>query len=135
MDDDERETLLRRVNRQGATVGASMPETIAVGDEELPLREFVIETRKIDRLPPDTEETLTAAKRALREERARRVERLESAPLDRDAAEELAGEITGIDRALNALGNVRKPTYSESERNASIDDHKRWLGFLKTIRD
>jgi len=134
MDDDEREKLLRRVNHQGATVGASMPETIAIGDEELPLREFVIETRKIDRLPPDTEETLTAAKRALREERARRVERLESAQLDRDAAEELADEITGIDRALNALENVRKPTYSETERSASIDDHKRWLGFLKSIR-
>jgi len=134
MDDAEREKLLRRVERQGATVGASMPETIAIGDEELPLREFVIETRKIDRIPPDTEETLTAAKRALREERARRVERLESAPLDRDAAEELAGEIAGIDRALNALGNVRKPTYSETARSTFIDDHKRWLGFLKTIR-
>lgn len=135
MDEDDRVALLERVNRQSATVGASMPETITVGGDELALAQFLIETRKVDRIPPDTEAVLTEAKRTLEDERARRIERIESESLDRDTAEDVADEIVGIDRALNALENVRQPTYSEAADDATIEDHERWLGFLRTIRE
>lgn len=133
MDDAVREKLLRRVNRQGATVGASLPETVTVDGEELPLAEFVVETRKVPGVPPESRELLANAKRTLRGERARRLERLESEPIDRETAETLADEIIGIDRALNSLENIRQPDYGESSRAAAIDDHKRWLGFLDTL--
>ena len=133
MDDAAREKLLRRVNRQGATVGASLPETVSIGDEELPLAEFVIETRKVPGVPPEHRDLLADAKKTLRSERARRLERLESDPLERGEAETLADEIVGIDRALNALENIRKPDYGETARTATIDDHKRWTKFLDTL--
>jgi hypothetical protein len=133
MDDAAREKLLRRVNRQGATVGASLPETVTVGDEELPLAEFVIETRKVPGVPPEHRELLANAKQTLRSERAGRLERLESDPLDRETAGTLADEIVGIDRALNALENIRQPDYGETARTAAIEDHKRWAGFLDTL--
>lgn len=114
MDDAAREKLLRRVNRQGATVGASLPETVSIGDDELPLAEFVIETRKVPGGPPEHRELLTTAKKTLRNERGRRLERLESEPVDLKPAETLADEIVGIDRALNALENIRKPDYGET---------------------
>lgn len=134
MDEAERRRLLKRISRQGATVGASIPDTITVGGDELALDEFLIETRKVDRIPPEAEETLIEAKRALQEERTRRVERLESESLDLETAETLADEIVGIDRALNALKNIRRPEYGEEARRAKIDDHRKWVDFLDTVR-
>ncbi|WP_324665638.1 DUF5788 family protein [Haloarcula sediminis] len=133
MDDTAREKLLRRVKRQGATVGASLPESVTIDGEELPLAEFVVETRKVPGVPPESRELLASAKKTLRSERARRLERLEEDPLDQEVAETLADEIVGIDRALNSLENIRQPDYGESARTAAIDDHKRWLGFLDTL--
>jgi len=134
MDDDEREALLRRINRGSATIGAQVPEAVTVHGEELPLAEFIIETRKVDGVPPEAVETLEAAKRALREERTERVDRLETEPMDTETAESLADEVVGIDRSLNALQTIRHPDYGEETSAAAIDDHKRWLGFLDRIK-
>lgn len=134
MDDAERADLLRRVNRQSATVGATIPETITIHGEELELREFLIETRKVDEITPETSDILSAAKQAFREERAKRVEELETEPLDREAAERLADEIAGIDRALNALRTIRHPDFGAEAHASTIDDHKRWLGFLEAVQ-
>ena len=133
MDDGAREKLLRRVNRQGATIGVSLPETVTVGDETLPLAEFVIETRNVPGVPPESRDLLRDATATLRGERAQRLERLESEPLDRAEAEALADEIVGIDRALHALENIRQPDYGETARTASLDDHKRWSAFLDQL--
>ncbi|WP_302081384.1 DUF5788 family protein [Salinibaculum rarum] len=134
MDEATREDLIERVNRKTATVGASTPETLTVDGKELALREFIIETRSVDRIPPDAEETLTKAKRTLRRERGTRMDRLESDPLDVETAERLADEIIGIDRALNALENIRRPDFADEDGAASIEDHKRWVGFLDEIQ-
>ncbi|MEA1930051.1 DUF5788 family protein [Halohasta litorea] len=134
MDDAERADLLSRVNRPSATVGATIPETITIHGEELELREFLIETRKVDEISPETSDILSAAKRAFREERAQRVERLETESLDRETAEGLADEIVGIDRALNALETIRHPDFGEESQASTIDDHKRWLGFLEAVQ-
>jgi hypothetical protein len=133
MDEEAREQLIERVNRKTATVGASTPETVTVGETSLELREFIIETRSVEQIPPDATETLTEAKRTLRRERRQRMERLESDPLDFDAAEQLADEIIGIDRALNALENIRRPDFGDESGVASIEDQKRWVGFLNEI--
>jgi len=134
MDEAERDALLRRVNRQGSTVGAQIPDTISVNGTEIELADFIIESRKIEELPPDAEEILEEAKRTFRAERASRIDRLETAPLDRAAAEALADEINGIDRALNALETIRHPDYGEQAAAAAIDDYKRWLGFVEQIK-
>lgn len=133
MDDAAREKLLARVNRQGATIGASLPETVTIDGEPLQLAEFVIETRKVPGVPPEHRDLLADAKKTLRGERAGRLERLESEPMEQAAAETLADEIIGIDRALNALENIRKPDYGETARTASIEDHKRWASFLDKL--
>jgi len=134
MDDAERAELLRSLNRQSATVGASVPETITIHGEEIQLQEFLIETRKLDELSTETNETIAAAKRVFREERAERVDRLEAEPLDRETAEQVAEEIVGIDRALNALETIRQPDFSEKSRSSTVDDYKRWLGFLDSVQ-
>lgn len=134
MNDAERADLLRRVNRQSATVGATIPETITIHGEALNIQEFLIETRKVDEISPETSDILSAAKRAFREERAQRADRLETEPLEFEAAERLADEIIGIDRALNALETIRHPDFGEESHTSTIDDHKRWLGFLEAVQ-
>lgn len=133
MDDRKRAELLQQVNRQSATVGATIPDTIPIQGTEIELAEFIIETRGIDQLPPESETILSEAKRTFREARADRVEQIESAALDREEAETLADEIVGIDRALNALETIRHPDFGDQAKAVTIDDHKRWLGFVEEL--
>jgi len=134
MNDAERQTLLDRVNRQSATVGATIPETISVHGEEIALREFLVETRKIETLPPETRELVSRARQTLAAERKQRVERLKTDQLSREEAEALADEIIGIDRARNALKTIRHPDFGDQANSASIDDYKRWLSFVDAIQ-
>ena len=133
LDEQKRKELLRRVNRQGATVGARTPETVTVGDEEFHLREFLIETRKVKGVPPDARELVKKATTELSKRRKQLHDRLETEPLTRPEAERIAEEIIGLDRAVNALENLRRPTYGEQSTKSSIEDHKRWLNFLESV--
>lgn len=134
MDDTEREEYLSEVRRKGSTIGAELPEQIEIGGEEIRLDEFLIETRKVDRIPPDAESKIKEAKRMLRGEREDRLDRLENDPLDHETAEALVAEINGLDRALNALGNIRHPDYGQQSREVAIEDHKKWLSFIDDVR-
>jgi len=134
MNDAEREQLLKRVNRQSATVGASIPETITVDGEEIQLKEFLVETRKIETLPPETSELISRARQRFAAERENRVDRLKTDQLTSEEAEKLADEIVGIDRARNALKTIRHPDFGEEARTNNIEDHKRWLSFVDSIK-
>lgn len=133
MDDSERTALLQQVNKQSATVGASIPETVPIQGTEIELAEFIIETRGIEQLPPESESVLAEAKRAFRTARAERVEQIESAELDREQAEAIADEIVGIDRALNALETIRHPDFGDQSQAETVEDYKRWLGFVAEL--
>jgi hypothetical protein len=132
---DSRAALVERVNRQSATIGAKTPETITIEGTEIDLHEFLIETRNLPEIPPGTKDLVSTAKRRLTTEREDRVERLKTEePLSEAAAETLAEEIIGLDRARNALDGVYRPDYGEEAHNMTIDDYKRWLGFVESIQ-
>ncbi|MFB6129012.1 MAG: DUF5788 family protein [Halorhabdus sp.] len=131
MHEYERKQLLERIEREGATIGASIPDTIEVDGEPLELRAFVFETRRRETVPADQRERVEAVKTNLRRERNRRVERLESATLSYEDGEALAESIVGIDRALHALEDL-EPGDVEAEREAATAaDRKRWMRFLR----
>ncbi|MXV61581.1 hypothetical protein GS429_05775 [Natronorubrum sp. JWXQ-INN-674] len=134
MDAADRRALLERANRQSATIGQELPETITVGANELALEEFLIETRKVEGIPDDVKPLVRETERELTAERKRLVERLESAPIDREEGEQLVEAIVGIDRASNALRSLRRERFGSQARSATIDGHERWLDFLKSIR-
>lgn len=135
IDDATRAALLERVNRQSATIGAKTPETITIEGTEIDLHEFLIETRNLPEIPPGTKDLVSTAKRRLKTERTERVERLKTEEsLSEAAAETLAEEIIGLDRARNALDGVYRPDYGEEAHNMTIDDYKRWLGFVESIQ-
>ncbi|QKY15439.1 DUF5788 family protein [Halorubrum sp. CBA1229] len=158
MDESLREELLERVNSRTATIGASVPDTVTIDGAELDLSEFIVETRAIETVPPAVDRKLASVKATLREERRRRLDRLEGAvdageagnggasqtgdanraavpdALDREAAERLADEIIGIDRALNALETIRHPDFADEHRSATLDGHERWLAFVDEVQ-
>ena len=83
MKEFERKQLLERINREGATVGASIPDRIAVQGEEVALQEFVFQVKRRDTVPPGERERVEQAKKNLRRERLQRKQRIE----DEDSAE------------------------------------------------
>ncbi len=133
MQEYERKQLLERIEREGATVGASIPETIEVQGETLDLREFVFEVKRLDRVPADRQEEVAEAKKNLRRERLQRKQRVERGEVSREEGERLARDVVGIDRALNALESLG-PTDLEAEMRAKeTADEKRWYDFLKQV--
>lgn len=132
--DDVREALLDRVTSQSATVGASVPDEIEVDGTAVDLSAFIVESRKVDAVPPALDRKVTAARDALRGERERRLDRLETEPIDRETAETLAEEVIGIDRALNALEGIRRPGFADEHHADTVAGHERWLAFVDQVR-
>ena len=127
----EREGLIERVEREGATVGVRIPEAITIQGQEMRLREFVFETRKKDGIAPDERERVERAKRNLRRERLERKGRLEDADITVAEGEELASSIVGIDRALHALNDLGPADLEREAKAQETADQKRWMSFLK----
>jgi hypothetical protein len=127
----ERKQLLERIERESATVGADIPETITVQGEPFELQSFVFEMKRVDGVAPEDRERVQEAKRNLRRERLQRKQRLEDEDITFEEGEALVGAIIGLDRALNALENLG-PTDLEREAQAQeAADRKRWMNFLQ----
>jgi len=127
----ERKQLLERVEREGATVGADIPETITVQGEDIDLRTFVFEIKRRETIPSGERERVEQAKKNLRRERLERLEQIEEGEITREKGEELAGSIIGIDRALNALESLGPTNLEREQKVQQAQDRKRWMSFLK----
>jgi hypothetical protein len=127
----ERKQLLERIEREGATVGAAIPDEIRVQGEEVKLQQFVFEIRRRDTVPPGEQERVERAKKNLRRERLQRKQRIEDGDIPSEKAERLAESIIGIDRALNELENLGPVDVEDEARATETADRKRWMKFLK----
>lgn len=127
----ERKQLLARLDREGATVGATIPDEITVQGERLALAEFVFETRSRGAVPADERETVEQAKRNLRRERLARRQRVEEGSITRERGEELVESIIGIERALHALGDLGTADIEREATAKEAADQKRWMNFLQ----
>ena len=127
----QQKQLLERVNREGATVGADIPDRVTVQGEEIDLRDFVFEIKRRDTIPTGERERVERAKKNLRRERLQRLQRIERNEVGYEEGQELVESIVGIDRALNALEQLRP---ADLEREAEVQkaaDQKRWMKFLR----
>jgi hypothetical protein len=127
----ERKQLLERVNREGATVGARIPETIEVQGETVDLRQFVFEIKRRDTVPAGERERVEQAKKNLRRERLQRLQQIENDEVSFAEGERLVESIVGIDRALNALEQLRPVDLEQEAELQAAADRKRWMSFLK----
>ncbi|WP_224332490.1 DUF5788 family protein [Haloprofundus halobius] len=131
MKEFERKRLLERVNREGATVGADIPDRIDVQGEEIDLRQFVFEIKRRDTIPPGEKERVDQAKKNLRRERLQRFQKIENDEVSYEEGERLVESIVGIDRALNALESLRPTDLNQEAELQEAADKKRWMNFLR----
>lgn len=131
MKEFERKQLLERIEREGATVGADIPDEIEVQNEEVALQEFVFEIRRRETVPPGERERVERAKRNLRRERLQRKQRIEDGDIAYEEGEELARAVIGIDRALNALEQLGTVDLESEAKAQEAADRKRWMKFLQ----
>jgi predicted Zn-dependent peptidase len=127
----ERKQLLERVNREAATVGADIPERIAVQGEEVDLQQFVFEIKRRETVPAGERERVERAKKNLRRERLQRLQRIEDDEVSYAEGERLVESIIGIDRALNALEQLGPADLEREAKAQEAADRKRWMSFLK----
>ncbi|MFD1511884.1 DUF5788 family protein [Halomarina rubra] len=131
MKEFERKGLLERVDREGATVGASIPDTIEVQGETVELQEFVFEMHRRETVPPGERDRVDQAKKNLRRERLQRRQRLEEADISYEEGEEIVEAIVGLDRALNALESLGPSDVEREAKAQEAADQKRWMKFLR----
>ncbi|MEF8781712.1 MAG: DUF5788 family protein [Haloarculaceae archaeon] len=131
MKEFERKQLLERIEREGATIGAEIPDEIEVQGEEVALQEFVFEIRRRETVPPGERERVERAKRNLRRERLQRKQRIEDGKVPYEKGEELARAVIGIDRALNALEQLGTVDLEGEAKAKEAADRKRWMKFLQ----
>jgi hypothetical protein len=131
MKEYEREILLERIGRDGATVGADIPERIDVQGESIDLQEFVFEIKRRETVPSGERDRVERAKKNLRRERLERKQLIEDREVDFEEGEEVAGAIIGIDRALNALESLGPTDIETEQQRKEAADTKRWMNFLQ----
>ncbi|RXK48368.1 DUF5788 family protein [Halorientalis pallida] len=131
MQEFQRKQLLERIEREGATVGADIPDEIEVQGESIDLQTFVFEIKRRDTVPKGERERVEQAKKNLRRERLQRKQRIEDEDITFAEGEEIARAIIGIDRALNALENLGPTDLEKEAELQAAQDKKRWTKFLK----
>lgn len=131
MKEFERKQLLERIDRDGATVGVRIPDSVRVQGEEVELRDFVFEIKRRDTVPPGERDRVERAKRNLRRERIERREVIEAGEVSFAEGEAVADAIVGIDRALEALESLGASSIERDAEAQAAADTKRWMSFLK----
>ncbi len=131
MKEYRRKQLLERVERESATVGASIPDQITVQGEEIELQQFVFEIRRRETVPPGERERVERAKRNLRRERLQRKQRIEDGDISFEEGKRLAEAIIGLDRALNELETLEPASLEDEQQTQEAADRKRWMKFLQ----
>jgi hypothetical protein len=127
----QRKQLLERIEREGATVGADIPDEIEVQGDSIDLSTFVFEIKRRDTVPKGERERVEQAKKNLRRERLQRKQRIEEDDITFEEGEQIAQAIIGIDRALNALENLGPTNLEQEAELKDTQDQKRWTKFLK----
>jgi len=126
MREQERRALLDRIDREGASVGATVPESIEIDGESVPLSDLV---RRAESLDADRR---TALRTQVRRERTRLREAIVDDQVDHETAERYADRIAGLDRALAHLDT--DDDIEATARAAEQADRKRWQSFVTRVR-
>ena len=120
MNDRRREELLDRLRRTSGTLGASIPETVDVEGESVPLREFYFEIAGQEELREADRERVEEVLSYLRRRRLSLVQRLEEGEMTYETGESLVRTVQKLDRAINALESLDDPSFEEQVRREQI---------------
>lgn len=131
MNERERARLLDRVHQTSGTIGRSMPETITLDGETVPLREFYMEVSGREELPEEDRESVEEVLSYLRRERSVRIKRIRNREVDYETGKEMVPEIRDLDRAINAFESLGDPSYEEQVRREKVESARELVELMR----
>lgn len=131
MNERQRTELLDRIRRSSATVGRSIPETVRVDGESIPVRELYFEVSDRADLESEERRRVEDVLSYLRRERLRLVQRIENDDVDYERGTELASEIVDLKRAIDAFESLGEPGLAEQIRQERIDSARELVDLLR----
>ena len=131
MNERERQRLLDSTQRKSGTIGEEIPETVTVQGNEVDLREFVFECKRLKAVPDEERERIEEMERKLKRERLARKQRIADDDITYGEGERLVDVIRGLDRAINALEGLDSPSLSEELRRKRIRDAEKLLSLVE----
>lgn len=132
MQNHERRDLLDRVNRSSATVGGSIPETVRIDGETVPLQEFYFDVADAETLDSEERARVESLLKHLRRERLQLVQRIRNDEVDYATGEELVPDILELERAIDALESLDEPDLAEQLRQERISSARELIEMLRS---
>ncbi|CAJ38043.1 DUF5788 family protein [Methanocella arvoryzae] len=133
----ERDNYIIRLQKEFASTGATIPDSVAIDGKTIRLRTYVFEIlKKKGNLTPEEQEEADRTAALLQKKRRELVSTIATAQdMTQREAEELFNTILGIDRALDTLYRIHEPRSSAQEeaKKAKVQDGRRWLNLVKKI--
>lgn len=131
MDDRERDELLERIYRTGSAVGGSMPETIDLEEETVPIREFFFEVSSDDELREAEREHVEEILSFLRRKRWGLVQQIRKNEVAYERGTELVPKIQALDRAIEAFESLDDPGLEEQVRREKIKSAQELVDLMR----
>jgi len=133
MNEKQRKELLDRIRQSSTTIGGSIPETVELEDESVPLREFYFKISSQEELQPDDEDRVAKILTYLRRERLRLVQLIKNNEVDYESGKELVPKIASLERAINAFESVDDPSLNEQLRQEKIESAQELIDLMRMV--
>ncbi|MDY6959682.1 MAG: DUF5788 family protein [Halobacteriota archaeon] len=134
--EEDRNELIEKLKKSFSIVGREIPDEIYINGEELELSTIILNLIKKDELTEEDIKLKRYLKKLLIFKESNNEEKLKKEDLTEVEAEDLYDETLGIKRAILALEGIGKERedIKDAYRGESIEDMKRWIGFLKRVK-
>lgn len=126
----EREALIDRIDKEGATVGHEIPDEITIDDDVVELSRVASHIRKTG-VSQTRFDDIMEFKRTLRQKQNDNRDKIQNAELTHETAEQLAEETIGVERVLNMFQGDDVDSISDELKRNRAQRQKRWQAFLK----
>lgn len=133
MNERQREELLDRIHRTSGTVGRSIPETVSLEDESVPLRKFYFEVSDREALGDEDRERVEEILSYLRRKRLEFVRRIRNREVDYETGKSLVPTVRDLDRAINAFESLEDPHYAEQIRREKIESARELVELMREL--
>ncbi len=133
MNEQKRTELLEQVYQTSGTVGSSIPESVRIEDESVPLREFYFEVVDRDDLRKIERERIQDVVSYLRRQRLRLIRKIREREVDYETGQSLVPTIQSLDRAINAFESLDEPCFEEQVRQEKIESARELVDLMRKL--
>lgn len=133
MNERQRAELLEQVYQTSGTIGSSIPETVRIEDESVPLREFYFEVTDRDHLQETERERIQDVLSYLRRQRLQLIRQIREREVDYETGQSLVPRIQNLDRAINAFESLDEPCFEEQVRRKKLESARELVDLMREL--